>query len=159
MQTTRRTGWWTFAILSLTAGAIEAGEDQRVPAEAKNAAVRRAVAYLDDNLFQLPDSQGTPRKQFTVAVTGLVHLMKEPRTGHRDPLPRIRKYLVRFVDEVERRSQDADQLPRAHGVATSWHLIQYTWPLSVAGLFFGELHARGQDGEGTLRRIVALLEE
>jgi hypothetical protein len=60
---------------------------------------------------------------------------------------------------VERRARDPDQLPRRHGVATSWHLIQYTWPLSVAGLFFGELHARGQGGEETLRRIVSLLEE
>ncbi|MHC4577765.1 MAG: hypothetical protein ACYTFD_01820 [Planctomycetota bacterium] len=151
----RQTAWVVFLML-LSAVPTRAGDAER------RAAIRRGIDALDQSVFRLPDAQGTPRKQFTVAVVGLVHLMREPRTGRRSPIPRLRDYLVRYVDEVERRVRDPDQLPRAHGLADSRRLIQYTWPLAQAGLFFGELGLRGPDRRealATLRRIAALLED
>jgi hypothetical protein len=132
------------------------------PDDARRIAIRKSVAFLDQNLFGLVESAGTPRKPFTYAVAGLVYLMNEPRTGRDSPIPRIKDYLLDYLEEVERRSRDPEELPRQHGVATSWNLIQYTWPTAVAGLFFAELHERGQyrkESRDALRRIVTVLEE
>ena len=145
----------TILLLALLAPGLAAGE-----ADARRAAIRKGFSYLDKHVFALPNASGTPRKQFTAAVVGLCHLM-EPRTG-KDVVKRVKDYLVAYVDEVERRTKDPEQLPSRHGVATSWNVIQYTWPLSVAGLFFAELYLRGQhkrEALATMERIVAILED
>lgn len=127
---------------------------------ARAAAARKGVEYLDDHLFGLPESQGSPRKPFTFAVAGLVFLIdKGTRTD--DPVPRIASYLARYVDDVAEKTADPSNLPPQHGLASSAYLVQYTWPIAQAGLFFGELQARGRERRTTARvlpKIVAILE-
>ncbi|MCK6458289.1 MAG: hypothetical protein L6Q95_00165 [Planctomycetes bacterium] len=121
---------------------------------------RRAVAWLEREVGKLVDSEGTPRKPFTYAITGLVYLMDGgTRTGP-DRVRAIREYLVRWIDALGKRLLDPDALPGAHGVADSRKVCQYTWPLAAAALFFGELELRGieaRQAHGTLERILDLL--
>ena len=148
--------------LALILFALPAAAGPAPDESARRIAIRKSVAFLDEHLFALPETAGTPRKPFTYAVAGLVYLMNEPRTGRDSPIPRIKDYLLDYLEEVERRSRDPEELPRQQGVATSWSLIQYTWPMAVSGLFFAELHQRGQyrkESSAALRRIVAVLQE
>jgi hypothetical protein len=123
-------------------------------------AAKRAVAWLERNVSKLVDSEGSPRKPFTYAVTGLVYLMEGgTRTGP-DRIRGIREYLVRWIDALEKRLEDPDALPDAHGVADSRKVCQYTWPLGAAALFFAELELRGveaRQARATLERILDLL--
>jgi hypothetical protein len=132
----------------------------KVDETTRAAAVSKGVAYLDDQLFRLPDAQGSPRKPFTFAVAGLVYLL-DKGTRADDPVPRIAEYLERYVSDVAQKTADPSNLPPQHGLASSSYLIQYTWPLAQAGLFFGELHLRGRERRITSRvlpKIVAVLE-
>jgi len=132
-----------------------------VDEKARRKAIDGGLAFLDKRLFKLPEPQGTPRRPFTFAVAGLVYLLdKRTRTGDRNPVGRIRAYLGDYVDTVHERMQDRSELPPRHGMAMSGRLIQYTWPIAQAGLFFGELHARGKhkrDARKTLEKIIAIL--
>jgi hypothetical protein len=135
-----------------------------VEPEQRDAAIRKSIAWLDDHLLQLQDSAGTPRKPFTVATAGLVHLMagKDGLTRSRSAvLPRIREYLLAYIDRVERRTADDSALPARPGVFSSDHEIQYTWALAQAGFFFAETYQRGQsraESRKALVRITRLLE-
>jgi hypothetical protein len=123
-------------------------------------AAKRAVGWLERNVPKLVDSEGTPRKPFTYAVTGLVYLMDGgTRTGP-DRVRGVREYLVRWIDALEERLLDPDALPDAHGVADSRKVCQYTWPLAAAALFFAELELRGiepRQAHATVERILGLL--
>jgi len=84
------------------------------------------------NVFKLPDASGTPRKQFTVALTGLVHLLARDgstRTDGKRSVKRARAYLSDYVDEIERRTADPAQLPARTGSFSSNRVIQYTFIL------------------------------
>jgi hypothetical protein len=150
-----------FALLGLLllAPAARAGD---VPGKRKQA-IARAFAYLDDNLFRLPDATGTPRKQWTVAIAGLDYLMRYPpgaSRAKRGPFSRITAYLADYVDAVEKRLKDPAALPPRHGLASSRFLTQYTWPLSAAGLYFAELERRGLSrvqARRSLKQIARLL--
>jgi hypothetical protein len=114
----------------------------------RDEAILRGLRYLDKTVFKLPDAQGTPKKQFTVGVTGLVQLLasgKGSRTaGKGESLRKARAFLARYVASVAKRIEDDAQLPDGAGMFSSNRAIQYTWPVALAGLFFGELHARGK---------------
>ena len=133
----------------------------------RDEAINRGVRYLEDTVLRLPDASGTPRKQFTVALTGLVELMAGSARGIRTDgksriVDRCRAYLAAYVEEVERRSADESQLPPRHGMAMSDRIMQYTWPLGTAAFFYGELHARGRHKKSSrklLRRIAKVLGE
>ncbi|MHC4137155.1 MAG: prenyltransferase/squalene oxidase repeat-containing protein [Planctomycetota bacterium] len=145
--------------LALLASATWAGD---APKERKQA-IGRAFAYLDANLFQLPDAKGTPRKPWTVAIAGLDHLMRYPAgasRAKRAPYGRITGYLADYVDAVEKRLQDPAALPPRHGLASSRFMVQYTWPLSAAGLYFAEIERRGlsrAQARRSMRKIVTIL--
>ena len=128
---------------------------------ARDAAIKRAIAYLDKNVARMPDSAGTPRKQFTYATTGLVYLMSgQSRTGASRIAP-IKKYLVRYVAEVEGRLKDDSNIAARSGNFSSNKLIQYTWPIAMTGLFFGELHEHGlyqAEMKKMLPRVIAILD-
>ncbi len=129
---------------------------------ASDAAAQKAIAFLEKQVTRLPDASGTPRKQFVYATTGLVFLMDpNTRTGPSRIRP-IKDYLVRYLDEVERRLKDPANLPERHGSFNSNNLIQYTWPLAQTLLFFGELKARGLYGaemKKQIPRLVAILQK
>ena len=124
-------------------------------------AARRAVLWLERNVPKLVDNEGTPRKPFTYAVTGLVYLMDETRTGP-DRVRPIREYLTRWIGGLADRLNDPEALPDGYGVADSRRVCQYTWPLAAAALFYGELELRGMDAKqahGMIERILDLLGE
>ena len=159
------------AILLLLAAAGSAADpparrpaaDTELPdPEARRTALRKAVEYLERNLAKVPDAQGTPRKPFTYAVAGLVHLLDGTTDrGHAAELARIRQYLASYVTATAREVADPSRLPPSHGLADSRFTVQYTWPVAEAALFFGELRARGDKGadvDPTLTAAIALLE-
>ncbi len=128
-----------------------------------NAPARKGLRYLDDHLFRLPEVQGTPRKPFTYAVAGLCYLMAERTVTGRsaDRVRRVEEYLTRYIERVEQRVKDPSNLPGRHGMFSSNSLIQYTWPVAMTGMFFGELKARGRSRRAAkmIPRIVALLKD
>jgi len=78
----------------------------------------------------------------------------------RGPYGRITGYLADYVDAIEKRLQDPAVLPPRHGLASSRFLVQYTWPLSAAGLYFAEIERRGlsrAQARRSMRKIVAIL--
>ena len=105
--------------------------------------------------------EGTPRKPFTLAVAGLVHLMAEGRFGaKRSVVAGAKTHLVGYIDRVAKRTADPDELPERHGRFSSEQINQYTWPLAQAGVFFCELRLRGayrEESSMALRKIVRLL--
>jgi len=123
-------------------------------------ATNRAIEYLERTVPKLADSDGSPRKPFTYAVTGLVYLLEGgTRTGP-DRLRGIREYLVRWIDALEKRLKDPNALPDAHGVADTTKVCQYTWPLAAAAIFFAELEVRGiepRQSHAMIERILDLL--
>lgn len=145
-----------------------AGKRPEVPAtpEARQKAIRAGLAYLEENLFSLPEAQGTPREPFTCAVAGIAWLLAtdgQRATGPdrgTDPVRRVQRRLEKYISEVERRLKDPDNIPARHGLIESSKLVQYTWPLGMAGLFFAEMHLRGiraDEAGRALRRIEAIL--
>lgn len=147
------------ALLAALCAPVARSGEPPTPKE-QTTAVRRAVGYLDAHLLRLPETQGTPRKPFTFAVAGLVYLMEGRTRAGPSPIPRIQAYLEGYVEQVDRKLKDPENLPAAHGVADSRTLCQYTWPLAAAGLFLGELDVRGiggRSGRRTLERILVLL--
>jgi hypothetical protein len=132
------------------------------PKERKQA-IGRAFKYLDAHLLTLPDAKGTPRKPWTVAIAGLDYLMQHPpgaSRAKRGPYGRITGYLADWVDAAEKRLQDPAALPPRHGLASSRFLVQYTWPLSAAGLYFAEIERRGlsrAQARRSLGKIVTIL--
>ena len=44
----------------------------------RDAAIDKALKYLDKEVLKLPHVHGTPRKQFTVAAYGVVKLLARP---------------------------------------------------------------------------------
>ncbi len=129
----------------------------KVTDAARDEAILKGIRYLDDTVLGLPDAQGTPTKQFTVAVTGLVKLLAADKgsssSGKRAQLDRIRAYLERYVDQIAEGVKDPARLPEVQGQFSSNRLIQYTWPIAMAGVFFGELHARGKH-TGQAKRVL-----
>jgi hypothetical protein len=137
--------------------------DPALPApEERRTALRRAIEFLDGRLEKIPDAQGTPRKPFTYAVAGLVYLCDGTTDrGHAAQLARIRQYLASWIAATERDVGQPARLPPSHGLADSRFVVQYTWPVAAAALFFGELRARGDKGadvEAALETAIALLE-
>lgn len=123
-------------------------------------AIRKGIAYLDGALFALPDASGTPRKPFTFAVAGLVHLMHgETRSPAPSPVARIRDYLVRWTKETVERLGDPRSLPPQHGLASSEYLVQYSWPFAMAGWFFAELELRRIATPDSRRALDAIVAE
>jgi hypothetical protein len=130
--------------------------------DARRKAAVRGIDHLQETVHRLSDPDGTPRKPFTAAISGLCFLL-DPRTSDRGNahVQRMRDYLLRWLDDVAARIDDPDELPTRHGRFTSNRLIQYTWPVAAAGLFFGEMHARGihrEDARDALETIVDVLE-
>ena len=123
----------------------------------RDEAILKGIRYLDDTVLGLPDAQGTPTKQFTVAVTGLVKLLAADKgsssSGKRANLERIRAYLERYVARIADGVKDPSRLPTTQGQFSSDRLIQYTWPVAMTGVFFGELHARGKH-TGQAKRVL-----
>ncbi|MHC5010804.1 MAG: prenyltransferase/squalene oxidase repeat-containing protein [Planctomycetota bacterium] len=162
------------AVLGGMLGGSAGAEDQGPPAapaqlvtlEERDGAISRGIGYLQRTVFQLPDATGTPRKQFTVAVTGLVDLLagdgRTSTTRRRSTLAeKARRFLEAYVTEVRERTVDPAQLAETSDATSSAHAMQYTWPIAMAGIFFGEMHARGlneAEAARTLRTIVAILE-
>ena len=143
------------------AGKRPAADDALPAPEARSAAIRRAIGFLDERLPRLPDAEGTPRKSFTEAVAGLVYLMDDATRAAPPPLARLRADLAAYVDRVTKAVADPEKLPPSYGLADSRFTVQYTWPVAETALFFGELIARGDRGKDapeTLRKCVALLE-
>lgn len=142
-------------VLAVPAAALDTLDDK-----ARKQAVKKSLAFLEKEVFKLPDSAGTPRKPFTTAIAGLCFLMdNQTRTG-KDRIGRVRATLVRYVDQVSARIQDPANLPPRHGLASSSYTVQYTWPVAASGLFFAELEARGRSGQGkVLRKILGILAE
>ena len=138
----------------------------RVADHERDTAINRGLRYLDKTVFSLPDSAGTPQKQFTVAVSGVAWLLARGsgrlRTdGHAKQLARVLSYLEHYIGEVERRTATPAQLPEQSGRFNTNHIMQYTWPVAMAGIFHGELHARGlhrDKAKKSLARIVRILE-
>jgi len=127
----------------------------------RDAAIAKAIAYLEQNVSRLPDVSGTPRKPFTYSVTGLVYLMSDRTRTGKSRIKPIKEYLVDYVEEVERRLQDPDSIAPRSGNFSSNKLIQYTWPIATTGLFFGELHQRGlyqAEMKQLLPRVIAILD-
>ncbi len=160
------------SLVSLGGGVVRAEEkkpdvraSKPVTLEERDEAIERGLAYLDKTVFAMHDAAGTPRKQFTVAVTGLVGLLagdarsKTARSKYRF-VEKARKYLDGYVAEVAKRTADPRQLPPTSDGFNSEHVMQYTWPLGMSALFYGELHARGRhkaSAAKTLRSIVHVL--
>jgi hypothetical protein len=136
-------------VLGIPGVASAAREDPRPkpPTAAQRAAgAAKALAWLRENLDRVPETQGSPRRPFTVAIAALDSLLASGTTRERAGGGSTRAAvadLARWIDEVERRSKDASQLPARHGVADSRALVQYTWPLGASLLFFAECRARG----------------
>lgn len=141
-------------------------------AKQRDAALKRAIGFLDDNLWKLGDFGG-PYKQYAVAVAGWAYLLAAERGGKRLPsrakqLHRIRDYLERDLETFERRYDYLDEngrwpLGKRPGVPdpSITPNAQFTWTLSMAALFFAESLARGEDkrrSRSMLHRIVAILE-
>lgn len=139
------------------------------PVRADDAATKKAVdkafTYLDKTLLKLPDVSGTPRKPFTYAVAGLDYLMRQATRTKRGPTRDITAYLFRYLEEVERKTADPENLPPRHGLASTSYITQYTWPLSVMGLYFAELDLRGlsraaaRDGMKRVLKLLAAAQE
>lgn len=137
-----------------------------VTAKERDAAIAKGLRYLEKTVFSLPNSTGTPRKQFTVAVTGLVALLAQDagsRTARRKGglADKAHKFLEPYLARTAKRTADPKQLPKTSGVGSSDQVMQYTWPFGMAGLFYGELHARGSrktEAAAMLRTIVRVLE-
>ena len=149
------------ALLGLLAAPAPAWSKEKAPAKVTDAerdkAIHAGVRYLDETVLGLPDVQGTPTKQFTVGVTGLVKLLaadkRSSSSGKTDTLRQVRAFLARYVARVAEAIKDPQRLPDVQGQFSSNRLIQYTWPVALAGLFFGELHARGKH-TGEAKRVL-----
>ncbi len=130
--------------------------------EARQKAIRAGLAYLDEHLFGLPECEGTPREPFTYAIAGIAHLLAEDGqratrpAGGTDAVRRIQKRLENYISDVERKLRDPNNLPSRHGLMESSKLIQYTWPLGAAGLFFSEMRLRGIHADEAARALVRI---
>lgn len=147
-------------------GALIKDDAAGVGAAERDKAIERGLKYLGKNVFAQPDAAGTPRKQFTVAVTGLVYLLAndaKSKTARKQTgmIEKARKYLDTYIARVVKRTADPSQLAETSDSFNSNNEMQYTWPLGMSGLFYGELHARGlkkADAKRTIKSIVAVLE-
>ena len=133
-------------------------------AERRERAITKARAWLDDHVFALAESEGTPRKPFTVALYGLIDLKSRGPTREarrRDgAAAKARRYLEHWLDVVEARAAKPAELPPRHGLASSRHLVQYTWPAALAMWFLAEADtsvARARAPRSSLRRLAQLL--
>ncbi|MCE9634605.1 MAG: hypothetical protein K8T90_02780 [Planctomycetes bacterium] len=146
------------------AGSAE-GKDAGVAddgAPARRAAIRRAVALLAAKAPGLADSEGTPRKPFTQATTGLVLLLDDATTETKSVLPELAASVARWLEKVERESRDQARLPETTGSFSSDRLIQYVWPTGQAALLFAEMDARGVHRDAAragMRRCMTILGE
>jgi hypothetical protein len=137
-------------------------DEQAVTAKERDLSIRRGLRYLDDTVLSLADASGTPRKPFTVGVTGLCWLLAEDaqsRTarGNGTQIKQARKYLRTYLATTAERAADEAQWPERTGSFRSNDLIQYTWPLAMAAVFFGELHARGMGGSAAKKQLGVIL--
>lgn len=135
------------------------------PVHAKAVAVEKAVRWLGEHVFALPDASGSPRKPFTLAITGIDLLLTSGTTNDRAAADRIRRCkegLSEFIAVAQKRTHDARELPTGHGVADSSKICQYTWVLGAASLFFAEARARGlyrSEADRAFTAIATLLVE
>ncbi len=149
--------------LSVSAGTSIAKERGKRKASAIESALK-GVGYLERTLPSMRESSGTPRKQFTMAVTGLVMLLaKDVRSSSKRPalsIDAIRKYLDRYADTVATKLADPAMIPERNGSISSSKLVQFTWPLAMSAVFFAECHARGikkRAARASLAKINAIL--
>ncbi|MCP5066230.1 MAG: hypothetical protein GY946_06640 [bacterium] len=154
------------ASLSMIAPGVDArsapDESAAVTAKQRDKAIAQGLRYLDETVLALPDASGTPRKPFTVSVTGLCWLLAEDaqsRTarGFGSQIKRARKYLRTYLASTAKRAADESQWPEKSGSFSSNDLIQYTWPFAMSAVFFGELHARGQGGSAARKQLRVIL--
>ena len=122
--------------------------------EARDEAIVRAMRYLDDHLWSLGNEQGSPRKQYAIAVTGWAYLLAGDKARGEKKLPgrgkqlsRIRKYLNRYASLVAagyglqdkkkgRKARKKDPEPEPPpGRGFPRGPCQYNWPLSIAAHF------------------------
>ena len=171
-----KTGWSLLLLLVL--GPVAAAEEAQPEAAPgwtvaqRDAALKKAFAYLDDNLWKL-NVGGSPRKPYAAAVAGWAYLLAGERGGKRLPsrakqLERIRDHLEQYLEQTERvydrRERDERRPPnRPPGMPdmSRMQATQFAWPLSMAAHFLAESMARGKNKRGSkalLKRIVAILE-
>lgn len=159
-------------VLAPVAGAKEPRVEPAWTPARRDAALKKAFAYLDDNLWKLGD-RVSPYKPYSVAVAGWAYLLAAERSGKRLParakqLRRIRSHLERYLKPIEAGYGLLDETgtwpwPRQGGPPGPQitRESQFTWSLSVAALFFAESLARGEDerrSRSMLVRIVDVLE-
>lgn len=109
-------------------------------AQERDTAIRKGMAWLDRVVFKLPDASGTPRKQFTVATTGLVHLLarkgKGRRSSGRSVVTRSRAHYRyaelangNFPYDPSQRSAHASLtgVSRAAGAVLAMHALGIPW--------------------------------
>ncbi|MCP5067894.1 MAG: hypothetical protein GY946_15140 [bacterium] len=161
------------SLTGISGGAAVAGENPLVKDEntavsaiERDAAIELGLEFLGKHALSQPDAAGTPRKQFTAAVAGLVCLLADDansKTARKQTrmVDKIRKYLDKYIARVVKRTADPGQLAETSDSFNSNNEMQYTWPLGMAGLFYGELYTRGMrkaDAKRTIKSIVAVLE-
>lgn len=140
----------------------ESAPDKPLTDKEREAAITKASRWMEKHVLRLPEVSGTPRKQFVMATYGIVHAMLEDRgvkTESRGVVGnRVEKYLLDYLDEVERRSRNVDELPPGHGVAVSGKLIQYTWPLGMSLVFFCDRVVRRRNPTVARKAALRILE-
>jgi len=168
---------WLLILTLITIPTLPAQDVIPLTPEARDAAIARAYRYLDDNLWSLTE-QGSPRKQYALAVAGWAYLIAAdtPRGERKLPsrgkqLSRIRKYLTEYATLVAREYTPDDERAAKAGASGDGGSpvpprigrgpVQFNWPLSMAAHFFAESMARKRkfgSSRKTLRSIVKVLE-
>jgi hypothetical protein len=167
-----------FLVVLLMVPAGSRAEDEAPDAawtpEARDQAIKRGFAFLDDHLWKMGDG-GSPEKQYAIAVTGWASLLSGKAEGEGRKLPsrarelkRFRTYLEGYVKRVSRLYDEdrkqPDDLPGPDGMPMSMARMssgQFCWPLSMTAFFLAESAARGKDKRSSkrvLKQIVEILE-
>lgn len=163
--------------LVFVVGPAAGAPQEEVSAKARDEAIVRAMEHLDERLWGLQE-MGSPRLQYTAAVTGWAYLLAGDRAKGAKRLPnkkkdvdRIAGYLKRYAEAVARdydrddaeREKDARRKKKSSAEEEPGFdsRSQYVWPLGIAGHFFAECAERGKskkDAKAGMEAIVRVLE-
>ncbi len=171
------------ALLIATTGTVAAQQAEPTPA-ARDAAIKKAMHYLDQEIWSLQE-YGSPIKQYAVGVAAWAYLLAGDRApkakrlpSRTKPLKRMRGFLDRYVESVERdyarndeRERQNPTSPAPPGVGpggmppmtreSAMRPKQYVWTLAMAAHFYAESVARGKKSGASKKRLkttVKLLE-
>jgi len=144
-------------------------EDATSTAEARDKAISAAMKHLDDAVWKL-STGGSPRREYTLAITGWAYLLaadKSPKArrfpSRKQQTARIHGELVRYVERVaalyekDAKKKRQPKPPRTllEGFRRA-RTPQYVWPLSVAAHYFAESAARGKR-KGECKKMLKLI--